>query len=226
MRKRFLVTISVLLVVGILVSAIYWWAHSFSFGIPHPAGWVDVYWNQWYHWVKISLLVLAALWILYLLIWIIGKKREGKIYRNMDMGRAMNVSPRGVDWIAPEHGAAYRSEDKPQGEPIEFIDPSEVIRPRSVFEEGQDFLSKYKYHENEHAKGETASTKEGRMKNYENDARVFLMKQEVSRLVEEGRLTPNEAIKLRQDIENSIDRPETYLDTKHFLQAIRHRPTK
>lgn len=231
MTKFFLIAIPILLAIGIPVSAICWWIRSFSYYPlfhPSPPGWLDIYWSQWTNGIKIASIVLAALWILDLIIWIIAKKRENKFYG--ELGSAMSMLRRGSDWIVDEHGQATRPPEEatepPVSTPTEFIDPSELIRPRSVFEEGQDFLSKYKYHENEHAKGETESTKEGKMKNYENDARVFLMKQKVSRLVEEGRLTPNEAIKLRQDIENSIDSPETYLDTKRFLQAIRHRPSK
>ena len=49
--------------------------------------------------------------------------------------------PRRPDWIAPEHGPAYRPEDEPQSEPISFVDPSEFINSQSPFEHGANFLT-------------------------------------------------------------------------------------
>jgi len=241
MTKFLLIITLILLVVGIPVSAICWWNHSFSYGYgllygrPFPAGWLDNYWALWAHWVKVALIILAALWILDLVLWIKAKREENEFYRVLGIG--MNLSPSSsvenyADFIADKDGVVTdvrknKSKTEPHvvAEPVESIPIVESWSP--PFGSGQDFLSKYKYHENEHAKGETDSTKESKMKNYENDARVFLLNQEVSRLVEEGGLISNdEAIKLRQYIENSVDSPKTYLDTKRFLQAIRYRPSK
>ena len=217
MTKLLTYVTAIFLIIGIPISTIYWWPQFWGPQFSLATG----YWDQWIHGLKIASAVLAALWVLRLVLWIRSKREASKFYGAM--GRDMNVSARREDWRVNKEGQAFHPEDEPQSEPISYIVPEPLIS-QSVFQQGKDFL--YKYHENEHARGETDSTKEGKMKNYENDARILLMKQEVSRLVEEGRLPPNEAIKLRRDIENSIDSPETYLDTKHFPQAIRHRPSK
>lgn len=125
----------ILLVVGIPLSAICWWFRPFlSPGVFFPG-----YWGQWVHWVKIGLIVLAALWLLRLIIWIIAKKGESKF--SGDMGRGVNVSPPlGVTPTAKDRGAPNGKHwyVKPDGtitdtppynasEPISFVDQSEFI---------------------------------------------------------------------------------------------------
>jgi hypothetical protein len=168
---RFLyITTLIFLVVGIPVSTIYWWPQFWGPQFSHPG-----YWDQWVHWLKIASAVLAALWILDLIIWIKKKREESKFYR--DRARAMNISPpenaspRGPDWIAPEQGPAYRPEDKAQSEPIGFVDSvdaSELINSQSSFEHGADFLTN----------------------------------QRINRLLEEGEITIKEAEATRRQTKN------------------------
>jgi hypothetical protein len=205
---RFLyITTLILLILGIPVSAIYWWAHSWA-----PGVWYSGYWGDWIRWVLIASAVLVSLWILDLIMWIRNKREKADQYRKFKTSLQNSSPPSNTDFTVDEHGQATYVKNQ-----------STVTDP--VFEEGRNFISNNKYH-NEFFKSETDSTKESKTKNSENDARINLMKGEVNYLVEEGKLTTNEAIKLRHDIENSIDSPQTYLDTKHFLQAIRHRPSK
>jgi hypothetical protein len=145
-------------VLGIPASAIYWWIHSLVPGVWYPG-----YWGQWTHWIIIASAILAALWILRLIMWIIAKKRESRFYQ--EVGRAMNVphigqsyyfGPDGsgatysqevesdADWVAPEHGPATRPK-RPKvsepivSEPISYVAP-EPLGSQSIFQQGQEFL--------------------------------------------------------------------------------------
>jgi len=117
--------------------------------------------GQWIHWVLIASAVLAALWILRLIIWVKERRKEADFYRAM--GRGMDVSPPlGVTPTAEDRGApnGKRWYVKPDGtttdtppynasEPISSI-VSEPLMSQSVFQQEQDLLSKLqKYKRNE-----------------------------------------------------------------------------
>jgi hypothetical protein len=139
LTKFFLIATLILLVVGIPVSAIYWWVHSWA-----PGVWYSGYWNQWAHWVIIASVALAALWILYLIVWIIAKKRERKFHRDTGTAlQSMNVSPSepsGKRWYVKPDGTATDTLPPNASETISFVDPSEFINSQSPFEHGADFM--------------------------------------------------------------------------------------
>jgi hypothetical protein len=132
-------------------------------------------------------------------------------------------SPRGADWIAAEHGPAYRPENKNENEHVEFVEPVEIIKPQSVSDEGKDPFSKYKLY---NSTRDGLSEMQNKMKSDENDSRKSILKQEVSDLAGEGKITINEAVKLNQQIEDTVKNPQSYVQTRRFLHSIWNRPIK
>jgi len=98
--------------IAIPVSTIYWW--------PGFWGPQSEYWYPWIPWLKIALAVIAALWLLRLIIWIREKREGGKFYGGIPTSegtapRSKGDAPSGVvDWIVDEHGQARPSHGKPQ----------------------------------------------------------------------------------------------------------------
>jgi len=132
-------------------------------------------------------------------------------------------SPRETDWIAPEQGPAYRPENKNESEPIEIIEPSEIIRQRPILDKDNNTFSKYKFN---NSTGDALSRMQNKMKTDENDSRKSILKQEVSSLTGEGKITINEAIKLNQKIDDSVNSPQSYVETRRFLHSIWNRHIK
>jgi hypothetical protein len=131
--------------------------------------------------------------------------------------------PSRPDWVSSEHGPAYRPEDKIYNEHVEFVDSGEIIRPQSVSDEGKGPFSKYKFH---NSNSDAVSRMRDKIKSDDNDMRKSMLKQEVSNLTGEGKITPNEAIKLNKQIDDSVNSPKSYIDTDRFLRSIRNRPNK
>ena len=67
---------------------------------------------------------------------------------------------------------------------------------------------------------------QNKMKSDENDSRKSILKQEVSDLAGEGKITINEAVKLNQQIEDTVKNPQSYVQTRRFLHSIWNRPIK
>ena len=110
--------------IAIPVSTIYWW--------PGFWGPQSEYWYPWFPWLKIALAVIAALWLLRLIIWIREKREGGKFYGGIPTSegtapRSKGDAPSGVvDWILDEHGQARPSHGKPQGEPESYAVPESL----------------------------------------------------------------------------------------------------
>ena len=160
--------------------------------------------GQWIHWVLIASAVLAALWILRLIIWI-KKKRvstpENALEASLEAlleafpaspeaPQAGSPSPRGPDWVAPEQGPAYRPEDKLQSEPTP-LEPMGYIKP------------------------DREGTRIGVWQ--------YLNNQKLNKLVEEKRLTPDEALEYRREIEKVGGDDSSQMQLGGLLGAIEHR---
>lgn len=148
--------------------------------------------GQWIHWVLIASAVLAALWILHLIIWIKEKRGGSKFHRAraMNISTPENASPRRPDWIFYEHGQARHPEDEPQGEPTP-LEPMDYIKP------------------------EREGTRIG--------AWQYLNNQKLNKLVEEKRLTPDEALEYRREIEKAGGDDFSQMQLGGLLGAIEHR---
>lgn len=128
--------------------------------------------GQWIHWIIIASAVLAALWILDLVLWIRAKREESKFFRN----RATNESspekyagaiPTFEDTAPPPELAYWEVNDKGQAtpiykprvvehivsEPISYIVP-EPLMSQSAFQREEDLLSKVDKHKRTQAETE------------------------------------------------------------------------
>ena len=132
-------------------------------------------------------------------------------------------SPSETDWVAPEHGPAYRPADKNKGEPIEFVDSSEFIKPKSIVDGNKYSIFKSKQDD---LKGDAFSKLWDKTRSDVNDSRKSILKQEVSDLAGEGKITIDEAVKINQQIEDTVKNPQSYVQTRRFLRSIWNRPIK
>jgi len=134
--------------------------------------------GQWIHWIMIASAVLAALWILRLIIWIKERREESKFPR--DTGEGMNVLPPAdfteptyqevesdADWVVPEHGPATRPKKPKFTEHI----VSEPLMSQSVFQPEEDLLSKLDKHRRTQAETEQIKEKTELIKEIKEDIR-------------------------------------------------------
>lgn len=167
---KFLLAITlILLVVGIPVSTIYWWPQFWGPQFSNPG-----YWSQWVHWLNIAFIILAALWILDLIIWkrewildiitpIIPRKKKGEAELKIPKFPSSRE-----DWRVNEHGQAFHLEDEPNSESINFGEPTEFNSSQSNFEHIEKSL----------------------------------INQKINRFIEEGKITIKEAEAIRRQTMN------------------------
>ena len=153
--------------------------------------------GQWIHWVLIASAVLAALWILRLIIWIKRKIEEKVSYRDMNVSTSKPTLK--ANRVPPPHGTIYVS---PDGTATDTPPPntSETLETHEFVEPMQNI------------KSEREATHMGVWQGINN--------QKLDKIVQEGRLTPREALEFQRAIEKAGDDLFSQERLGNLLQAI------